>query len=175
MEGLKRRGYEAVYLKYPVYDLVPTGPELNTILRSTAPQPLSEAQLQTLFARNRRDYEPTLVKMLDEGKIVVAEDYTGTGIAWGMAKGLDRQTLEKINEGLLREDLPMLIVGERTLAAREKKHIHESDDALVEKVDHTLRELSKDKGWHIIELQKKLEATAALIWTEVENFIKTLR
>lgn len=103
VDTLKKAGYEAVYLKYPVYDLPPTGPKLNAILRNNKQQNISEEELQTLFRQNRLDYESELQKMLAEGKIIVAEDYTGTGIAWGVAKGLDLKWIEELNKNLLRE------------------------------------------------------------------------
>src|SRR3989339_337961 len=82
-EALEGQGLETIGFKYPIYDLEPTGPEINAVLRQGVP--MQERDLQGLYARNRRDFEPTLLGHLSRGKWVVAEDYTGTGIAWGMA------------------------------------------------------------------------------------------
>jgi hypothetical protein len=44
---------------------------------------MDEHELQLWFVLNRYQYEPELKKLLNDGYIVIAEDYVGTGIAWG--------------------------------------------------------------------------------------------
>lgn len=172
VERLKREGHDAVYLKYPLYDLEPTGPQINNILRNEGAQKVSEEQLQTLFMQNRRDFEPELRKMLNAGTTVVAEDYTQTGIAWGIAKGLDEAWVEQLNDGLLVEDFAILLVGERAMKAKEANHIHESDDELVQKVADILRRRAVQNGWCVVELQPTKDETEELVWAEVENFLR---
>jgi len=172
MKKLLEEGYDAHYLKYPVYELKPTGEKINSILRSGGAQQISEEELQTLFMQNRRDYEPTLRKLLEEGRIVIAEDYTGTGIAWGQAKGLTLEFMEELNQGLLREDFAILLSGQRDTRARESKHIHESDDLLISKVSDILHTLAGRYSWHTVELKPAIPDTAAAIWREVQNFLK---
>ncbi|MBP9709316.1 MAG: hypothetical protein KBD78_16900, partial [Oligoflexales bacterium] len=103
VKKLNEVGHKAVHIKYPIYDLAPTGPLLNDILRG-GKQNISEEELQTIFVQNRIDFEPTLIDTLESGTTVVAEDYIGTGIAWGAAKGADLEWLEAINAPLLKED-----------------------------------------------------------------------
>lgn len=171
VQRLKKNGYDAVHIKYPIYDLEPTGPQINAILRSDSPQTITEEALQALFMQNRRDFESQLKKMLAEGKIVIAEDYTGTGIAWGAAKGADQHWLIRLNENLLQEDLALLLTGMRNIRVREKKHIHETNDELVERVGKILRELSTKYNWHVIELERNIHDTAEKIWAVVKNFL----
>ena len=170
-ERLNIEGYDAVYFKYPIYDCPPTGPQINKILRSHEPQKVSEEELQTLFMQNRKDFEPKLRKMLEEGKIIVAEDYTGTGIAWGTAKGLSMDWVENLNKDLIEEDLAILINGERNLKSKEAQHIHESNDELVDSVSDILLQLADLHGWKIVPLQDQKEDTAKLIWDVVKNFL----
>jgi dTMP kinase len=169
---LREKGFDAFYLKYPVYDLVPTGPEINRILRSEGEQKMPEADLQKLFMQNRRDYEPTLKKMLSEGKIVIAEDYTGTGIAWGTAKGLTLEFMEKLNAGLLKEDLAILITGKRDVRATEKTHIHEQNAGLIAKVGDVLLTLAKKYKWKQVALRPSIADTAVAIRKIVEEMVR---
>ncbi len=171
-ERLQKEGYDAVYLKYPIYDLEPTGSQINEILRGQSKQLVSEEDLQTLFRQNRQDFEPQLKAMLDAGKIIIAEDYTGTGIAWGAAKGASMDWLEELNRDLLHEDFALLLRGERNIKAREKNHIHEQNDALVVKVGETLLALGEKYGWQQIQVQPTKEATAELIWKIVQTYLK---
>lgn len=172
VQRLEREGYDPVYLKYPIYDFEPTGPELDAILRKGHGKDLTEVDLQTLFMQNRQDFEPQLRAMIEAGKIVVAEDYTQTGIAWGTAKGLEESWVEALNEDLLKEDFSLLLIGERAMHVKEEGHIHESDDELVKKVDKILRARAKRFGWPVIELQPTKDATHELIWAEVEKFLQ---
>lgn len=123
VDALTLRGVNARYLKYPVYDLPTTGPIINSILRHGVS--MSAEELQRVFAQNRRDYEPRLVEDLENGIWRVAEDYTGTGIAWGMTHGVSFAALEEMNRGLLKEDLAILLDGERFTSGIERGHRHE--------------------------------------------------
>jgi len=172
VQRLMKEGYKAVHIKYPGYDLEPTGPEINQILRSKGGQEISEEKLQSLFTRNRKDYQHRLEELISAGNIVIAEDYTGTGIAWGTAKGLSREWLENLNAKLLREDMAVLITGKRIISSRENNHIHESNDDLVIKVDHELRELAKFYSWIIVEQQPAIEQTAEKMFRSVIDFLK---
>ena len=67
-------------VKYPIYELAPSGPTLEKIIKKRS-ESLPEEETQKLFAQNRRDFEPTLKSWLDQGLIVIAEDYKGTGLS----------------------------------------------------------------------------------------------
>lgn len=177
VERLEKEGYKAKFLKYPVYDIEPTGPFLNNILRNpngqknSAGEKISEDELQLWFVMNRYQYQPELNRLLDEGYIVVAEDYVGTGIAWGMAKGLDEEWLKSANKYLLKEDFAIVLEGKRDLKAQEKTHVHEQNIELVEKCLKTLSHLTSKYNWRRIQIQSKIEDTAEILWNTVSEFL----
>lgn len=164
VEQLKAHGHDAVRIKFPVYDISPSGDYLNTLLRSGGAQVITEEELQLWFVINRYQFQPTLEKWLNEGKIVVAEDYIGTGVAWGTAKGASMQWLENLNKYLHKEDFAIFLDGPRALRAVEKGHLHETNASLVEKCREVHYQLEKKNGWHRVELQPKQEDTFKLIW-----------
>ncbi|MEK7126676.1 MAG: hypothetical protein AAB848_01075, partial [Patescibacteria group bacterium] len=147
VEKLENAGRKAVYMKYPVYDLEPSGPFLNKILRGGDGQKISEDELQLWFIINRYQFESSLKKLLNDGNIVIAEDYIGTGIAWGVAKGLDQKWLEDGNKYLLKEDLAILLTGERHTRSKEKIHVHEQNDELSKKCANIFEMLADKFGW----------------------------
>lgn len=161
---IRKLGKKAEYLKYPVYTLDPTGPKINEILRKKIVQNISEESFQSLYAQNRRDFEPRLLKKLCDGVNIVAEDYIGTGLAWGIAKGADRHILEYQNQDLLREDIAILLDGERFLDAKENSHLHEKSDKLMKKCRETHRMLAKKFGWHIIHANQTRKKIQHDIW-----------
>jgi len=168
-ERLKKEGFDPIYLKYPIYDLQPSGPYLNKVLRDGS-QKITEEELQLWFTINRHQHQETLKSMLMEGKTIVAEDYIGTGIAWGIAKGSNEEWLEQINKYLFRSDLALLIDGERTKQAIEAKHIHETNNSLMKKSREAHLYCAKKYAWYIIKLQEKKLDTAKLVWESVKEF-----
>lgn len=171
VERLEKEGCKAKFVKYPVYDIEPTGLFLNNVLRDPNGQKISEDELQLWFVMNRYQFQPELKRFLEEGYIVVAEDYVGTGIAWGMAKGLDEAWLESANKYLIKEDFAIVLEGKRDLAAQEKTHVHEQNNDLIGRCIKTHQHLAEKYGWHCIQLQPKISDTAALIWDEVNLFL----
>lgn len=167
VEALNRNKITAEYIKYPIYDLKPTGPKIDTILRSGKNQSMSELEFQTLYSQNRRDFQPILKNKLKEGIHIIAEDYIGTGIAWGVTKGADLQSLENLNKDLWKENLTLLLDGTRFSEAKEKNHIHETDDQLVEKCRTVHLELAHRYGWIKVNANQIIEKVHHDIWNEI--------
>lgn len=161
-ERLGQKGVNASPLKYPVYDYEPTGPLLDDILRGRK-EGTDSAQLQRIFAQNRKDYEPTLIARLREGEWIVAEDYKGTGIAWGLTFGTPLWYLEELNSELLEEDLAICLDGERFTFGIERGHIHEDGD-FWEKNREIHLELAAKYGWELVDASQLEREVEEDIW-----------
>ena len=160
--NLEKLGYSVFTLKYPIYDIDPSGSFLHTVLRSRN-QTISEAELQMWFALNRYQFQQKLEHLLSTYDVVLAEDYTYTAIAWGSCKGLDQNWIESINEKLIKSDLQILLHGSRSLETVEKGHIHENQHELASHVADKLMSLATQHNWKIIERQPKIEQTQSLL------------
>lgn len=171
VKRLKKLGKKAVYLKYPIYSQRPTGPFIDKILRRSKKQKMSEEELQLWFVLNRYQFQPRLLKMLKKNVIVVAEDYVGTGIAWGIAKGANQAELENMNKFLVQEELAIFMDGRRVMKAREKKHLHERNDKLAAKCQEIYRKLAKKYGWHSVDVAQDKDVTAARMWKAVRKIL----
>lgn len=143
-------------IKYPVYSLEPTGPLINAVLREG--HPMTEGRLQTKFAQNRKDFEPTLEEILESGVDVIAEDYKGTGMAWGLVKGVSRSLLDEVNRDLLEPDVAICLDGERYSASIERGHRHEAaGDEIWERSRRFHLELAREMGWEIVDANQSME------------------
>ena len=169
VKKLNQTGVSAEYLKYPIYNSDPTGPKLNDILRGGKKQSIGEVELQSLYAQNRQNFQPELEKKLAIGVTVVAEDYTGTGLAWGVTKGAPLETLEQQNQGLLTENLAILLDGERFLSGKEANHLHESSDELMQRCRRVHLDLAKKFGWKIVEANQPIDTVAEKIWEIIKK------
>ncbi len=147
VERLNKEGHSAEYLKYPIYDLEPSGLMLNDYLRKGNPYNFSPREVQMLYILNRTQFQSEIISKLNSGINIVAEDYIGTGLAWGIGSGIDRALLTRMNNHLLAEDIVFLFQGDRFLDAKEENHAFETDDFLMEKVRLVHDELGKDFGW----------------------------
>ena len=154
---LNEGGMKAEYLKYPVYDLQPSGPFINNVLRGSEKQGISEEELQLWYVLNRFQYQPILKQKLNEGITIIAEDYSGTGVAWGVAKGAEEDWLVNLNKPLLKEDVALLFDGERFLQAKEENHLHESNDELMKKSREVHLRLAEKFGWIKINANESKE------------------
>ena len=152
-ERLRDIGKQAEVLKYPIYDLEPTGPKINAALRKGLQ--LTSEELQREFAQNRRDYEPTLVKMLESGIWAIAEDYKGT-------------VMEDINAGLIDEDMAILLDGERFGAGIEREHLHESGERWGQAREVHL-DLAKRYGREVVNANYSIERVTSEIWQFFEQ------
>ena len=95
VDWLNSIGIPAVYLKYPIYDLWPTGPKINAYLRENNPEHLTPLEFQELQVQNRKDFQDILDGYLNNGIWVVAEDYFGTGIEKGHTHERNAEYTEK--------------------------------------------------------------------------------
>ncbi|HSA08454.1 MAG TPA: hypothetical protein P5099_03740 [Candidatus Moranbacteria bacterium] len=171
VEYLKKKGKKASRLKYPVYDLEPEGPFIYKYLRN--PQfrkknELSTHELQKKYADNRKRYEKTLISRLKKGEWIVAEDYIGTGIAWGLTWGGELYYLEKINAKLLKEDMSILMDGQRFLTAVEKDHRNEMEGERITICKNFHKLLSEKYGWAEVNANQTIKKVQAEIIEKIE-------
>ncbi len=164
---LKALGIIASYLKYGVYDLKPSGEMLNEYLRKGNPYEFSPREFQMCHALNRTQYEPTLKQRLESGEWIIAEDYKGTGIAWGVGAGVDKNFLLRLNSHLLEEDMAILFDGERFISGIEADHKHEQDHELTSKVRAVHLELAEVYGWPIINANQPVEEVHNQLWNMI--------
>lgn len=171
VERLQAEGHDAVYLKYPVYNIHPSGTLLNEYLRGGNPYGLSPREAQSLYILNRTQYQKELEEMLARGTHVIAEDYTGTGIAWGVGAGVQKGFLDTANSHLRKEDLAFHFDGERFMESKEDGHKHEEDTQLMKDVRDTHNLLKIEHGWIPIDANKSIDEIHDDLWKHVAEYL----
>lgn len=171
VERLKANGYKAEYLKYPIYDLNPSGVILNDYLRGGNPYGLTSKEAQIIYAMNRTQYQTELINKLEAGINIIAEDYKGTGIAWGLGAGVDENFLKKINSHLVPEDLVFLFDGDRFRQAIENNHKHENNEDLMTKVRWAHLKLREEYGWLKINANDTIENIHEELWARISELL----
>ncbi len=156
---LESEGLKVKYLKYPVYDLEPEGPFLNKYLRDEefrTANPQTTHELQEKFMKNRQRYEEMLIADLEKGFWVIAEDYVGTGIVWGMTWGGSYSYLKEINKDLRKPDVEILMDGNQFDTTIEKGHRNEDNDERVRICRNFLLMSSEIEDWELIDANQDI-------------------
>jgi dUTP pyrophosphatase len=169
VEKLQSQGLRSEYVKYPIYELQPSGVLLNNYLRGGNIYRLAAREAQILYALNRTQFEPVIREKLNQGISIVAEDYTGTGLAWGMGAGVDEQFLKYINSHLLKEDVAILMDGQRFSQAIEKNHEHETNDELTNRVRLMHLKLAEEFDWPTVNANQSIENVQKDIYKHVQT------
>lgn len=168
VERLNKEWHRTEYLKYPKYDIEPSGPMINDYLRGGNPLQLSFREFQILNVLNRTQFEPILKAQLESGIHIVSEDYVGSGLGWGIGAGVDGNFLKKLNSHLLKEDIVFLFDGQRFGEAKEATHQYEQNDDLTERARAAHRELAEEFNWKIIDANDSVERIHALLWDHLK-------
>ncbi len=172
VDRLKFNNYKAKYLKYPIYNLEPSGKILNSYLREGNPHNLSAREAQIIYILNRVQYQTQLLKYLNNGINIIAEDYVGTGLAWGIGSGISEKFLKNANNGLIKEDLAFLFDGERFLQSKEENHKHESNSDLTNKVRWSHLKLKEEYNWIKINANDSITSIHDKLWKKVIKIIE---
>lgn len=171
VKRLQQHGHSAEYIKYALYALEPSGTFLNEYLRKGNPFRLSAREFQIIQALNKTQYQPQLIEKLESGTCIVAEDYVGTSLAWGIGTGVSEEFLTKLNNHLIKESIAILLDGKRFKHATENNHTHETDEALIERVRKIHLQLAKKYRWHIINANQTVEDVHKQIWEKVQTVL----
>lgn len=156
-------------LKYPIYDLEPTGPQINYFLRDPEAPKISGESFQMMYIQNRLDYEPQLRQDLKKYDVVLAEDYIGTGMAWGMTQGVVYSWLQAKNMQYrqLKPDLEILLDGERFVSGKETNHRNEADEGAMETTRRNFIFLANKYHWPIVKANQPEEKVTADLWNVI--------
>ncbi|MFC1678178.1 hypothetical protein ACFLZ9_00395 [Patescibacteria group bacterium] len=171
VERLSEAGLRAEYIKYPIYDLSPSGELLNNYLREGNSYNLTAREAQKLYVLNRTQYENTLEEKLNAGIYIIAEDYSGTGIAWGIGAGVDEKYLKHINSHLLKEDIAILFDGHRFTQAIENNHQHETNEYLIKTVRHAHLLLAQEYNWIKINANQSINQIHEQVWEKISPIL----
>lgn len=144
-DTLHRMGVSSRVVKFPIYEIKPTGAELERLVHGGG-RLLPEEKMQEIFAANRKSFEPTICNWLDAGVTVLAEDYKGTGVAWGMVRGMSLEQMERINSDQLDPDLAILMDGPKRVERAAMDHPYGSEEEWY-KIRKTYLQLADRYGW----------------------------
>jgi len=170
---LESLGYKVETIAFPDYS-TPIGKEIKAFLDGSRSFTVEVRQL--LYVANRWERKDDIERWINEGKIVIADRYIPSGIAYGLANGLPLDWLLCLEEGLPKANL--VIVMDITVdtsfkrMGREKDR-YERNRAFLERVRDSYLKLSKKFNWHVIDGERSVNDVFSDIKKIVESFLKS--
>jgi dTMP kinase len=161
LEDLVRRGRLAEMVGFPDYRTA-IGQEIERGLHGGREYRADVMQL--LYVANRYEWKPKIDEMLDAGRVVIADRYLASTIAYGEAQELDAEWLFEIQRFLPQPDLTLLLdIAPATAVQRKRvnRDRYERDLGLLERVRASYKRQAGGEGWHLIDGERSPEAVAA--------------
>lgn len=156
LETLKALGKVCVIIDFPDYT-TPIGMEIRAFLDGKRDYPPETKHL--LFSANRWEKKKEIESMVENGTIVVMNRYWQSNLAYGTANGMDEGWLMRLDKGLPKEDIVLLIlVNPATSTKRaEIQDAFEADKKLAERAYKNYLKLAKQFKWKVIDGSKSKE------------------
>ena len=158
---LTAAGLQVRIVSFPDY-ATPIGAELHRALHGE--REYGPDVIQLLMIANRYEWKPAILEALAEGRVVVADRYLASSVAYGEAQGLDPDWLLEAQKYLPQPSLTVMIdIAPTTAVARKRvnRDLFEQDLAMLERVRISYRRQAAVPAWAAIDGERAKDAVAA--------------
>lgn len=154
---------------FPAYE-TPIGRLIRDFLDGRCELP-PEA-MQHLYAANRWEKAGEIRRSLrgqGSGRVVIANRYTGSGLAYGLAQGLDLPWMKALEQGLPEPDVTVLLdlAPSESAVRKQERDRYESRLDFLREVRRAYLQLAEDAGWIVLDAAPDPEAVAGRVWREL--------
>ena len=135
---------------FPDYT-TPIGKEIDRYLHGN--RKYRAQVIHCLLAANRGERANDVIKAHDKNSVVIMNRYRESNLVYGITNGLKLDWLEKLDEGLPKSDLVIVLdVPQKESFARKKQNRDkfEKNKEFSNKISQGYRKLAKKKGWKIV-------------------------
>ncbi len=168
---LAETGRPVTTVSFPDYR-TPIGTELHRALHGE--REYGPDVIQMLMIANRYEWKPAILQAQAEGRIVVADRYLASSVAYGEAQGLDPDWLFEAQKYLPPPALTVMIdIAPATAVARKKtgRDRFEQDLAMLERVRASYRRQAAAAGWVAIDGERPIDVVAGDVFAAVSGAI----
>jgi dTMP kinase len=152
-EALKVLGKVCVVIDFPDYT-TPIGMEIRAFLDGKRDYPPEAMHL--LFSANRWEKKKEIESMVENGTIVVMNRYWQSNLIYGAANGMDSGWLLRLDKGLPKEDLVIVILVNPGVSTKRAETLDtfESDPNLASKAYKNYLKFAKQFKWKVLDGSK---------------------
>jgi dTMP kinase len=154
---LGTNGIPAEYDSFPDYSTV-VGREISAFLSGSKIYPIEARHM--LFSLNRLEHKERIEKWLIEGKIVVINRYSDSGVAYGSASGLSIEWLKSLDSQMPQPDYVFYLKARTELLKQRKsdRDTFELDLRFLERVSSVYDALAQSPNWFTIDADNSIES-----------------
>ncbi len=159
-------GYDVEIISFPDYS-TPIGREIKAFL--SGERTFSSYVRQLLYAANRWERKDDIEKWLSLGKIVIADRYTPSGLAYGLANNLPLKWMLCLEDGLPKANIVIVIdisVNEALSRIKHSQDVYERDIHFLKRVRESYLRLARKFNWYVVNGEQEVQ--------EVFNDIKCI-
>ena len=135
---------------FPDY-ATPIGKEIDRYLHGKRKYPAQV--IHCLLAANRWERAGDVIKANEKNSVVIMNRYRESNLVYGITNGLKLDWLEKLDEGLPKSDLVIVLdVPQKESFARKKQNRDkfEKNKDFSNKISQGYRKLAKKKRWKVV-------------------------
>jgi len=169
---LNRAGFNSELIAFPDYR-TPVGLNIRAYLNGELS--MSPEVRQLLYTANRWERRDDIANWLNSGKFVVVDRYIPSGLAYGLANGLDLNWMLALEEGLPSPDLVVVLdvpVEVTTKRFRRTKDAYERKGSYLKKVREGYLSLARRFGWCVVKGEMPIEEVSEKVWSLVSERIR---
>ena len=162
-KALKAQKIKTAVFEFPDYSTV-IGKEINNYLRGKRKFP--PEIIHYLYAANRWEKLEELEKSAAKNSILIMNRYYHSNLVYGIANGLKEKWLQKLDEGLPKTDLVIVLdVSQRESFSRKKskRDEFEKNKDFSKKISQIYRRLAKKHRWKLIDASGTKQETHKII------------
>jgi dTMP kinase len=171
VDAIKALGKVCVVVDFPDY-MTPIGQEIRAFLDGKRDYPAEAKHL--LFSANRWEKKQEIESMVENGTIVVMNRYWQSNLIYGTANGMDENWLLRLDKGLPKEDLMIVILVKPDLSTKRAETLDtfESDKQLAARAYRNYLKFAKRFRWKVIDGSKSREQVHQEIMKIVRKELK---
>jgi dTMP kinase len=150
-DAIKALGKICVVIDFPDYT-TPIGMEIRAFLDHK--RDYSAEVKHLLFSANRWEKKKEIESMVENGTIVIMNRYWQSNLIYGVSNGMDATWLQKLDKGLPREDLVIVILVDPSVSKDRAQHVldaFEGDAKLAEAAYKNYQKFARKLKWKVID------------------------
>ena len=159
-------------VSFPIYT-TPAGLLIRKYLAGKQSYP--PQALHMLYSVNRWENLDLLNRLVGTSDFLIANRYVPSNLAYGMARGLSLEWLQKLDDGLPKSDLVIILdvpIRSSIVRKTQNRDRHERDERFLGQVRRTYQILSSKLGWKTIDGTKPIIDVHSAIWPLVSKRFK---
>ncbi len=155
-----QRGYRIEHVGFPDYT-THIGREIGLALRGE--RDFGPDVIQLLYVANRHEWKPAIETWVKDGRVVISDRYTASSVAYGEAQGLDPAWLTRIQSGLPKPSVTVLLdIDPATAAARkaQDRDRFERDLEMLARVRTSYLRQAAQQNWIVVDGSRHVDVVS---------------